>query len=81
MAALDLTVSAIAEYASSEESDSTGQFTYRFGRKSSSKEFANLFRSACDELKQESGNTHQARGFVPTVGGGLLGLQLTRSYF
>ncbi len=62
-------VSAVAEYAGSEDSAQSHLFWYS-RKKESSTEFGNVFRLACDELKQESGNTHQTQGYIPTMNAG-----------
>ncbi len=59
-------VSAVAEYASSEDSGQGNLFWYS-RRKDSSNEFGSVFRTACDDLKKETGNTHQTKGFAPTM--------------
>ncbi|MBR1572732.1 MAG: hypothetical protein IJ655_08310 [Lachnospiraceae bacterium] len=66
-----LKVSAVAEYASSEDSASSNLFWYSKKRESS-KEFGGIFKKACDELKQEAGNTHQTKGYIAVVGARLI---------
>ena len=70
-------VSAVAEYAGSEDSGQGNLFWYS-RRKNRSSEFSNIFRTACDELKQESGDTHQTKGYVPTMGAGFSAMALIR---
>ena len=61
-------VTAVAGYASSQESYSEGPMLYKFGkRRDSGREFGNLFKSVCDELKEKSDNTHQPGNYVPTI--------------
>lgn len=59
-------VSAVAEYAGSEDSGQGNLFWYS-RRKESSNEFGSIFRTACDELKQDAGDTHQTEGYIPTM--------------
>jgi hypothetical protein len=56
-------VSAVAEYAGSEDSGQSSNAFWHRSRKESSNEFGNIFRIACDEIKQEPGNTHQTKGY------------------
>lgn len=58
-------VSAVAEYSGSEDSNQRGYF--QNPRRKESNEFGSIFRIACDELKEKSGNTHQTRGYNPNV--------------
>ncbi len=58
----DYKVSAILNYFDSDVSD--GNFKdQKSRRKKQSVEFGNIFRSACDELKEESGQTHTGLGY------------------
>lgn len=59
-------VSAVAGFTGSEDSGQGNLFWYS-RRKESSNEFGNIFRTACDELKNEPGITHQTKGFAPTM--------------
>ena len=47
-------VSAVVEYSGSEDSGQ-GRLIWHTRRRESSGEFGNIFRVACDELKQETG--------------------------
>ncbi len=60
-------VSAVAGYAGSEDSGQSNLF-WDSRRRKSSAEFGNIFRIACDELKEQSGGTHQTPGHVPAMG-------------
>ncbi|MCR5143954.1 MAG: hypothetical protein K6B67_01440 [Lachnospiraceae bacterium] len=66
-----LKVSAVAEYASSEDSSGSNLFWYSKKRESS-KEFGGIFKKACDELKNDPGSTHQTKGYITTVGARLI---------
>lgn len=70
-------VSAVAEYSGSEDSGQGHLFWYT-RRKESSGEFGSIFRLACDELKEQSGNTHQTEGYTSGVGAGFLQMALTK---
>ena len=45
--------------------DSQGQPYFKQSRRKSGSDFGNIFISACDELKTNTGITHQSRGYTP----------------
>lgn len=62
-------VSAVAAYATSQESYSEGPIFYQFGskRRDSGREFDTLFTNVCNELKERTDNTHQPGNYIPTI--------------
>ena len=53
---------------SGHDDDSQGREIFKKSqRKGSSNDFGNIFTTACDELKQKTGITHQNRGYTSNL--------------
>lgn len=60
-------VSALVDYLGSDVSDGRN-YNQGSNQRKPVVEFGKIFRSACDELKEESGNAHQLQGYGLQMG-------------